>query len=318
MELLASRLSGDKLTFTRKAKPEDIAAYVHSGGTTGSPKLVKLTHRGFSYKFWANTLVMAHTADDVIFSDYPMFHIAGFFGRGIMAIADGMEIVIPSPDRSSRQTLHRELLEVRREIPHLHPLRRADHAGPAQQVTAERGERESRCVPTASPARPRSRLRSRVSSRKSAACACSRATAPPNTRRMSRSRRVMATPVTGRPVFACHIRRSRSSTSMTPAASCVSTASDEIGLVVVKGPSVTPGYVDEDANNGILLPDGWFNSGDLGRIDADGYPLDHRTRQGRHHPRRSQHRPHRDRGNAAQASRGRAGGGGEHAGFVRR
>ena len=46
---------------------------------------------------------------------------------------------------------------------------------------------------------------------------------------------------------------------------------DEIGLVVVKGPSVTPGYVDEAANKGILLPDGWFNSGDLGRIDADGY-----------------------------------------------
>lgn len=47
---------------------------------------------------------------------------------------------------------------------------------------------------------------------------------------------------------------------------------DEIGLVVVKGPSVTPGYVDDAANKGgILLPDGWFNSGDLGRIDADGY-----------------------------------------------
>ena len=41
--------------------------------------------------------------------------------------------------------------------------------------------------------------------------------------------------------------------------------------MVVKGPSVTPGYVDEAANRGILLPDGWFNSGDLGRFDADGY-----------------------------------------------
>jgi fatty-acyl-CoA synthase len=46
---------------------------------------------------------------------------------------------------------------------------------------------------------------------------------------------------------------------------------DQIGLVVVKGPSVTPGYVDAAANQGILLQDGWFNSGDLGRFDADGY-----------------------------------------------
>lgn len=96
-DTLASKQPDNALTFTRKAQPDDIAAYVHSGGTTGAPKLVKLTHRGFAYKFWANTLVMAHTADDVIFSDYPMFHIAGFFGRGIMAIANGMEIVIPTP-----------------------------------------------------------------------------------------------------------------------------------------------------------------------------------------------------------------------------
>ena len=34
---------------------------------------------------------------------------------------------------------------------------------------------------------------------------------------------------------------------------------------------MTPGYVDAAANRGILLPDGWFNSGDLGRFDADGY-----------------------------------------------
>ena len=97
VELLASKQPVNRLVFTRNAKPDDIAAYVHSGGTTGSPKLVRLTHRGFSYKFWANTLVMAHTADDVIFADYPMFHIAGFFGHGIMAITDGMEIVIPAP-----------------------------------------------------------------------------------------------------------------------------------------------------------------------------------------------------------------------------
>src|SRR5262249_14917972 len=86
----------DGLLFERKVVPDDIAAYVHSGGTTGSPKLVKLTHRGFAYKCWANAVVMAHTADDVIFADYPMFHIAGFFGRGYFPIAHGMSIIIPS------------------------------------------------------------------------------------------------------------------------------------------------------------------------------------------------------------------------------
>src|SRR5215831_15978207 len=96
-DTLISRQPGDRLTFARNVAPDDIAAYVHSGGTTGSPKLVTLTHRGFAYKCWANAVVMAHTADDVIFADYPMFHIAGIFGRGYFALAHGMSIVIPSP-----------------------------------------------------------------------------------------------------------------------------------------------------------------------------------------------------------------------------
>ncbi len=91
---------------------------------------------------------------------------------------------------------------------------------------------------------------------------------------------------------------------------------DEIGLVVVKGPSVTPGQVDDAANKGILLPDGWFTSGDLGRIDADGF-LDHGRAKDVIIRGGYNIDPTRDRGNPAQASRGGAGGGGEHAGFLR-
>src|SRR5262245_7176562 len=46
-DTLAAQHDGERLAFARKVAPDDIAAYVHSGGTTGSPKLVKLTHRGF-------------------------------------------------------------------------------------------------------------------------------------------------------------------------------------------------------------------------------------------------------------------------------
>ena len=46
---------------------------------------------------------------------------------------------------------------------------------------------------------------------------------------------------------------------------------DEIGTVVVKGPSVTPGYLEPKYNEGVFTREGWFNSGDLGRFDTDGY-----------------------------------------------
>lgn len=50
---------------------------------------------------------------------------------------------------------------------------------------------------------------------------------------------------------------------------------DEIGLVVVRGPQVFGGYLDEVHDSKAWLDgdrhSGWFDTGDLGRLDADGY-----------------------------------------------
>src|SRR5260370_37118442 len=39
----------------------------------------------------------------------------------------------------------------------------------------------------------------------------------------------------------------------------------------MRGPQVTPGYLDPRHNRGAMLADGWLDSGDLGRLDAEGY-----------------------------------------------
>ena len=48
-------------------------------------------------------------------------------------------------------------------------------------------------------------------------------------------------------------------------------ATDEIGCLCVKGPCVFGGYLEEMHNRGIWAAEGWFNTGDLARCDADGY-----------------------------------------------
>ena len=46
---------------------------------------------------------------------------------------------------------------------------------------------------------------------------------------------------------------------------------DEIGCICVRGPNVFPGYLEEEHNQGVWIEGGWFNTGDLGRQDGDGY-----------------------------------------------
>ena len=46
---------------------------------------------------------------------------------------------------------------------------------------------------------------------------------------------------------------------------------DEVGEIVIRGPSVTAGYESNPKANEEAFVDGWFRTGDQGTIDADGY-----------------------------------------------
>ncbi len=269
LDTLAARQAADRLVFTRKVAPDDIAALVHSGGTTGSPKLVKLTHRGFSYKCWANAVVMAHTADDVIFADYPMFHIAGIFARGYFAIAHGMSIVIPSPigARDKRfianywKFVERFGITIFSGVPTT--LAQLAKSGPRGEELSTL--RNYACTgSTAFPAEVARQIESLIGVRVlltyGATEYTQNATQAPrdgDPKYGSPGLRLPYTQVKTVEIEGNAIKRE-----------C---GTDEIGVVVVKGPSVTPGYLEAKYDEGAFTRDGWFNSGDLGRIDADGY-----------------------------------------------
>ena len=50
---------------------------------------------------------------------------------------------------------------------------------------------------------------------------------------------------------------------------------DEVGVIVLQGPNVTPGYTDSQRNRELWVIDRlgeeWLNTGDLARQDSDGY-----------------------------------------------
>jgi fatty-acyl-CoA synthase len=267
---LAAAMPGDRLVFRRDVKPDDIAAYIHSGGTTSSPKLVRLTHRGFAYKCWANAVVMAHTPDDVMFADYPMFHIAGIFGRGYIALAYGMQVVIPSPlgarDKRFIDNYWRFVEKFQITFFSGVPTTLAQLAKNKPHGEDLSSLRRYACTgSTAFPAEVARQIEAAIGVRVLLTYGATEYT-----------QNVTQAPRDGDPKFGSpglrlpytqvkvvelddngHVRRE-----------C---GTDEIGVVIVKGPSVTPGYLDPKYNAGIFTADGWFNSGDLGRFDADGY-----------------------------------------------
>ena len=75
---------------------DDIAALVHSGGTTGLPKIVKLSHRNMSYRHWTLQLAQQLVFGEVILHDTPMFHVGGLIGRILPPLASGASVLIPT------------------------------------------------------------------------------------------------------------------------------------------------------------------------------------------------------------------------------
>jgi acyl-CoA synthetase (AMP-forming)/AMP-acid ligase II len=80
------------------AAPEDICLIQYTGGTTGLPKGVELTHRNiFSNLTQVKNWTDFQMASDVLCSGFPFFHLAGLmFGMTAMATAS-TQCLIPDP-----------------------------------------------------------------------------------------------------------------------------------------------------------------------------------------------------------------------------
>ncbi len=66
----------------------------------------------------------------------------------------------------------------------------------------------------------------------------------------------------GRPLLPIELRIEHDGTALPPGAT---------GEIVIRGPSVTPGYYDRPAATAETIRDGWLHTGDLGYLDAEGY-----------------------------------------------
>ena len=86
----------DHLVSGRTIAAHDIAAYFHTGGTTGAPKLARHSHGAQVFTAWVCVQMQGTLAADVVINGYPLFHVAGVLPGALTSFAAGSEVLIPT------------------------------------------------------------------------------------------------------------------------------------------------------------------------------------------------------------------------------
>jgi fatty-acyl-CoA synthase len=268
-DALLAKAPDDRLVGDRTVAARDVASYFHTGGTTGTPKLAKRSHRNEAANAWALTTMADLGSTDTILCGLPLFHSNAMMVTGLAPFSVGAHVVLLSPlgyrnprvlssfwrsvERyratlfSAVPTVLSALLNVPRGGEDISSLRFAIcGAAPLSPELFQRfegatglkilegyGMTEATCVSSVNPRDGERRIGSiglRLPYQEMKVC------------RLDDDGRILG-----------------------------EAATDEIGTILLRGPFVFAGYLQDDGHRGVFLDDGWLNTGDLGRCDADGY-----------------------------------------------
>jgi fatty-acyl-CoA synthase len=78
-------------------RPDDLAAYFHTGGTTGTPKLAAHTHRNEVVAGWSLAADSHLGPDAVVFAALPLFHVNALMVTVLAPLFKGRQVVWAGP-----------------------------------------------------------------------------------------------------------------------------------------------------------------------------------------------------------------------------
>jgi len=87
----------DHLTFGEPGQDGDVAAYFHTGGTTGTPKLVTHTHRSQLVAALGGAVLGDMRPTDTLTATLPLFHVGGTIFCALSMFMAGGGLLIMSP-----------------------------------------------------------------------------------------------------------------------------------------------------------------------------------------------------------------------------
>ena len=257
----------DRLVFGEAARDEAVAAYFHTGGTTGAPKLVAHTHRGQLAAALGGAALGGMTDDDVVTASLPLFHVGGTIFCGLSAFMSGVELIVMSPAGMRNPAMvsgfwrivERHRVTLAGAVPTSMGAVLEVPVGDADLRTVRAGFCGAASLPLAVGERFREitgrTLYEVYGMTEASGLIAIDPTAGPG------GAGSVGFPL---PYTEVVIRRLEADGSL--GVPCVI---GEVGVLTVRGPTVSPGYRDPEHNRGVFV-DGTLNTGDLAYTDATG------------------------------------------------
>jgi long-chain acyl-CoA synthetase len=249
-----------------------LAAISYTGGTTGSPKGVMLSHGNLAANALHNLIITGHRPDDAFLHVNPMFHVAGIANVVAATWVGARQVVLPRFDPAAvTETIERERVTLATFVPTMLAMWLSYLDGhPAADVSSLRNLHYA-----ASPISPELQRRvcetlagcevAQMYGMTEAAPTVTHLSPEAHRRGLAREEPwaarlgSMGAPVPG-------VRAEVRDPDGRPL------APDEIGEVWVSGPNVMLGYWNRpEATAAALTADGWYRTRDAAYADAGGY-----------------------------------------------
>ena len=267
-ELIRAQPS-NHLVSDRKIGGDEVAAYFHTGGTTGTPKLVRHTHTNQVYQAWACNLMFKSNAGKNLLFGMPLFHVGGSLTQVLATLTAGSCLVVLSPTGwrnpasvkniwrlierfkceafSSVPTVLAAALSMPRDDADISSLRFAAAGGSAIPVAIGKAIQDKLNLPVLE---------------------VYGMTETASVHTIAYWDRPIRLGSVGLPIPYSRVRVVKLDADGRYERDC---APDEIGVVIMTGPGVFGGYLNDAHNKGAFIDSHWVNSGDLGRLDGDGF-----------------------------------------------
>ena len=245
----------------RPAEPEDPALVLHTSGTTARPKIVPLTNANIVASARHIAEALALTPADTCLNVMPLFHIHGLIAAVTASMSAGAAVCCTPGFNAFK--FGELLAEIRptwyTAVPTMHQailMRMRAHADQAKAAHLRLIRSSSASLPPQVMAELEDVFGAPVIEAYGMTEAAHQMASNPLP---PRARKPGAVGVAAGPEIAI----------MDDADQVL--AQGEIGEVVIRGPNVTPGYDNNPDANAKAFTQGWFRTGDQGRLDEEGY-----------------------------------------------